>query len=253
MLRRSREYLCAWGGRNLLFVTDPEYAMLNVALVSAFLEDVPAFVERHATTRLDRPEMEALILRLHAAFQDWQSLDARQQRQTPIEIVRNALTGVVPDDALPVTSRDLGEGSWRMHVAWGICRAEVVAGVVPTPEESEASLGVFVLVVSTNLMDRTRIDDIVLDRGAQAIPVRNPAGLEETSQMFRPAVALVDLDHAAAHDMIRALVALGIRTIAYGPHVDDHALAAARALGAEDALARSVFFRRLPSLIPRVV
>ena len=63
-------------------------------------------------------------------------------------------------------------------------------------------------------------------------------------------MALVDLEHGAASEAIAALAGAGVTVVAYGPHVDDVALAAARAQGAAEALPRSRFFARLPKLLP---
>ena len=55
-------------------------------------------------------------------------------------------------------------------------------------------------------------------------------------------IVIVDVvRHGAAIGAIRALVP-GAHVVAYGPHVDEAALATARAAGADLALARSRFF-----------
>ena len=56
-------------------------------------------------------------------------------------------------------------------------------------------------------------------------------------------VVIVDLARTSDLD-IDALTAAGARVIAFTNHADDDAMAAAKAAGA-DAVARSVFFRRL--------
>ena len=48
---------------------------------------------------------------------------------------------------------------------------------------------------------------------------------------------------------MRELSAAGVRVIAFGPHVDAESLQLARELGAEEALARSSFYHRLPEIL----
>jgi hypothetical protein len=150
-------------------------------------------------------------------------------------------------DIAPATSRDIGEEAWRAHVAWGLARAETIAGMVPRPA---APAGATVALVGTDLMDRTAIQSAADAAGFELVLWRNPAAVSDGIAASKPALALVDLSHAAAMDAIRALADAGVRTVAFGPHVDDHAMAAAQALGAEEALPRSRFFRRLPGLFP---
>jgi len=59
---------------------------------------------------------------------------------------------------------------------------------------------------------------------------------------------LVLVDLALGLDLA-AIVADGRTVIAYGAHVDDDALSAARKAGCADALARSIVFRRAAELL----
>jgi hypothetical protein len=236
---------------------------------------------------------------LEAAFVDWVDLGPTTQRSSPLELLRNAL--VPPTEAMraagvasrdrdelqqrslpgdiydlaPATSQELGEAAFRAHVAWGIARAEAVAGMVPAPPGSatpgsatpgsatpgtttSASAGrrtaeAVAALVATDLMDRTRITETATRVGYVLELWRNPAAVAEGLAHIRPVVAFVDLRHAAAHEAIRLLVAAGVHTVVYGPHVDDMAMAAARALGAAEVLPRSRFFARLPSMFPDAV
>jgi hypothetical protein len=261
---------------------------------------------------------------LEAAFVDWVDLGPTTQRSSPLELLRNAL--VPPTEAMraagvasrdrdelqqrslpgdiydlaPATSQELGEAAFRAHVAWGIARAEAVAGMVPAPPGSatpgsatpgsatpgatapgtatpgttapgmtapgttapgtttSASAGrrtaeAVAALVATDLMDRTRITETATRVGYVLELWRNPAAVAEGLAHIRPLVAFVDLRHAAAHEAIRLLVAAGVHTVVYGPHVDDMAMAAARALGAAEVLPRSRFFARLPSMFPDAV
>ena len=85
--------------------------------------------------------------------------------------------------------------------------------------------------ITTDLMDRSKISGAFED-----VRVVRPGG-----DLAGASVVLVDLALGGALD---DALATGARVIAYGSHVDDERLAAARAAGAE-AMPRSVFFRRL--------
>ena len=94
------------------------------------------------------------------------------------------------------------------------------------------------VAVTRDLMDASRIRSAV----PTATVVAGVGGPE-------PARAgLIVLDLAAGVDPAAA-AAIGPPVVAYGPHVDSDALAAAVAAGCADALPRSVFFRRLPALV----
>lgn len=91
-----------------------------------------------------------------------------------------------------------------------------------------------IIAVTTDLMDRSKItaafDDVrVVGPGADL------GGAE---------VILVDLALDVGSQVMDDAVATGARVLAYGSHVDDATLAAAREAGAE-AMPRSRFFRRL--------
>jgi len=141
-------------------------------------------------------------------------------------------------------------------VAWGIARAEAVAGMVPAPPSAGRAgrtAQAVAALVATDLMDRTRIAETA-DRVGYTLELwRNPAAVSDGLARIAPAVVFVDLRHAAADEAIRMLVAAQVRTVVYGPHVDDMAMAAARALGAAEVVPRSRFFARLPSMFPEVV
>lgn len=94
------------------------------------------------------------------------------------------------------------------------------------------------VAVTRDLMDASRICSAVPD----AVVVADLNG---------PALAgagLIVLDLTAGVDPAAA-AAIGPPVVAYGPHVDGEALAAAVTSGCADALPRSVFFRRLPALL----
>ena len=98
-----------------------------------------------------------------------------------------------------------------------------------------------VYAVAPDLMDRGRID-AGRSGGEPAVHVRfDDAVARATSDD----VVLVDLGRAPAD--LAPLVATGARIVGFAAHVDDATLAAAAAQGVE-ALARSVFFRRVGEL-----
>ncbi len=88
-----------------------------------------------------------------------------------------------------------------------------------------------VTAITRELMDRSKI-------GAALDDVRF---LRSTDDLGDPELVLVDL---AVPGALEAALGTGAPVIAYGSHVAEEALAAARGLGAT-AMPRSLFFRRL--------
>lgn len=88
-----------------------------------------------------------------------------------------------------------------------------------------------VYAISNDLMDGSKLRAGLAD----VMVVRTGDDLDDATMVT------VDLRVAGA---LEAALATGARVIAYGSHVDEDALAAATAAGAE-ALPRSLFFRRL--------
>ncbi|NQV07880.1 hypothetical protein HQ535_15165 [bacterium] len=136
----------------------------------------------------------------------------------------------------PASSRDLGDEVWQAHLAWGVAKAAAL---------TRPSAG----VLSSNLMDRSRIESAISESGYRSIVLRD---LGESAARY-PAVAFVDVTHDDADEAVRDLSAAGVRVIVFGPHVDDFALIRAKSLGAHDALARSQFFRMIGELLPPLV
>jgi hypothetical protein len=254
-------------------------ADLHRALLAAF---VPYVDEAVARQRLGDTEglgdaVESGRSWLDGALRDLLSLEPGAQRRSPLELFQEALrfptealqaAGVAPAerdpvaaaalpgdvyDLAPASSRVLGEEAWRAHVAWGIAKAEVVAGARPAePAPDGAGARPVVGLVSADLMDRSKVEPIVRAAGLGFEVWRNPGAVSAGLDRGSPAVVLVDLTHPAADDAIRSAAARGVKVVAFGPHVDDVAMARARSLGAADAIARSRFFRALPDLLPRL-
>lgn len=92
-----------------------------------------------------------------------------------------------------------------------------------------------VVAITTDLMDRSKISGAI-DR---VRVVRPGAPVDDVD------VVIVDLALLGRNpDVVDDAVATGARVLAYGSHVDEATLEAARDAGAE-VMARSVFFRRL--------
>lgn len=253
----------------------PEAARLRRALIETF----PGYVHRMIAERglPEDPRVEAAI----RAGRDWlaEALDdllgrpATEQDRSPMQVFREALHGPTaaleamgagpihrgPGDAAllpgdlyglaPAGSQELGEEPWRAHVEWGIAKAREVAGMVPAPPAKRPDRPISALV-GMDLMDRSKIEAAARLAGYDLTVLRNPAAVVAAIGERPPALAFVDLTHRSADEAIRRLGEAGVRTIAFGPHVDDIALMRARSLGATDAVSRSRFFRDLSRWFP---
>lgn len=95
-----------------------------------------------------------------------------------------------------------------------------------------------------DLMDRSRIE------GAAPGPVRFASRPADLVALAAGAdLVVVDLSRAGVLDVLADVSALGVRVIGFGSHVDTDTLAAARAAGCDQVLARSAFFGRLGELL----
>jgi hypothetical protein len=184
------------------------------------------------------------------------------QRRSPLELVQQALAGptsvleemgikpalrdpvavaALPGDVYalaPASSAVLGDEAFRAHLAWGAAKAKALAPLV-------SGEGRRVVVVSTDLMDRSRFEEVILGSGLVLEPWDRGAS-------WRPVVAFVDLGHAAADEAIAELAGRGVRVVAYGPHVDEDALARAAMVGADVVMPRSKLFRSIGDYLPRL-
>jgi hypothetical protein len=223
---------------------------LNVILAERGLSDLAPEVLDEAEAWLDR-ELGALL-----------ELPYPAQQRSPLELVQQALLGptraledmgikpvlrdpvavaALPGDVYalaPASSAVLGEEAFHAHLTWGAAKAQAMAPLV-------SGEGRRVVVVSRDLMDRSRFEDVVLASGLVLEPWDREAS-------WRPVVAFVDLGHGAADDAISNLAARGVRVVAYGPHVDDDSMARAATLGADVVLPRSKLFRSIADYLPRL-
>ena len=167
-----------------------------------------------------------------------------------------------PDDIFdlyPATSRDLGEAVWRAHMAWGIERARVVAGMVPAAlqesktGDSAASGEAVPAVALFGLPEplRSAVAEAVRARGYRPLIWRNPAALDD-GLAAGPYLVIVDLDYGEASSAIR-LAADTARVVAIGRGVMGFTEAAMMALGAEEVVDSDRILDRLGALLPRLV
>ena len=114
-----------------------------------------------------------------------------------------------------------------------------------------------VLVVMSDLLFRSRIDDVATRVG---LPLRAAKSLEQLERHLKagaPAIAIVDLecdalDPSAAIARLRALPDGGsLSIVGYAGHTNAAAIAAGRAAGAGVVLARSAFTTQLAPLLER--
>lgn len=237
-------------------------ALLHQAFVGAFgayLNEVtgemgvelPADVVRGAVDWLS-DELEQLL-----------ELPFAEQRRSPLELVQQATEGpnahlaqqgiraplrdpvavaAVPGDTYglaPASSAALGEAAFHAHLAWGAEKARAMAPLV-------RGEGRTVVLVSGDLMDRSRFEEAVSTSGLRLAmwPIDEKGST--------PVVAFVDLTHPEAGKAIGELAG-STRVIAYGPHVDEEALARAAQSGATEVLPRSRVFKGIAGYLPKTV
>ena len=94
-----------------------------------------------------------------------------------------------------------------------------------------------------DLMDRSK----VAAAGPPVSFVPTPAALVDAAGDADGVV--VDLGRPGAVEVLPAVVAKGVRVVAFGSHVDKDVLDAARAAGCHEVLPSSAFFRDLPALL----
>jgi hypothetical protein len=112
------------------------------------------------------------------------------------------------------------------------------------------------VVLSTDLMDRSRFDP-VRGRGIEVVFVRRAADLgarlaagedDSAGDGDGRVVLVVDLARPDALEAIGVGVAAAVEVVAYGSHVDRVQLDRAHAVGAR-VLARSAFFARITDVL----
>jgi hypothetical protein len=136
-----------------------------------------------------------------------------------------------------------------MHVAWGIGKARLVAGMVPGPSAPPPA-SPHPAVALFGIADRGPLIAALEKRGYRCLVWRNPAALATTEQ---PVLVMVDLAHPKAHEVIRSLNVDGIRVVAVADRVDDLMMPGVMALGAEEVVESRRIAGRLDRLLPHIV
>jgi CheY-like chemotaxis protein len=114
-----------------------------------------------------------------------------------------------------------------------------------------------VLLVMSDLMFRSRIDDVATRLGLTLRAAKSPEQLERHLANGAPALAIVDLecdtiDPVAAIKRLRALPeGAALPIVGYAGHTNAEAIAAGRDAGAGVVLARSAFTAQLAALLER--
>ena len=113
-----------------------------------------------------------------------------------------------------------------------------------------------VLAVLSDLLFRSKIDEVARRLGIPLRVARSKEQLERHLAATSPAIALVDLEESAIDptETIRRLKTLAEppRVIGFAGHTNVAAIRAGRAAGADDVLARSAFTAQLPQLLGAV-
>jgi CheY-like chemotaxis protein len=115
-----------------------------------------------------------------------------------------------------------------------------------------------VLVVVSDLLFRSKIDEVARQLGLELRVARSLEQLERHLARGEPAVTLVDLEaetldtSAAIHRIREAPWGAAARIVGFAGHTNVSAIQAGRAAGAGVVLARSAFTLQLPTLLGRV-
>ena len=241
---------------------DSTSARLHAAFVGGFRPYLNAILAERGLPELDPAVLNEAERWLDAALRELLELPYVDQRRSPLEIVQEAVAGptraleelgvrpvlrdpvavaALPGDLFslaPASSAALGEEVFHAHLAWGAGKAQALAPLV-------SGQGRGVVLVSGDLMDRSRFEDAVNAVGLQLVAFEPDADQ-------RPVAGFVDLMNEESDEAIRQLAGQGVRVIAYGPHVDEDAMARAATLGAHTVLPRSRMFKEIGAFLPRL-
>ena len=241
---------------------DAAASALHSAFVGAFSPYLKEILQQRGLPAIS-PDVVAMAEQwMSDELLDLLELPYGRQRRSPLEVVQEAMTGptealqaagadpalrdpvsvaALPGDVYgiaPASSSVLGDEAFHAHLAWGVEKARALAPLV--------SESLTVLVVSGELMDRSKFEDAVKGAGLEL------AIWGRSDDEVRPALAFVDLTHPDSDEAIAALVDDGVRVIAFGPHVDEDAMVRAAALGATEVLPRSRLLNRIGEFLPRL-
>ncbi len=225
---------------------------LAEAMAAAFLPYLEAKTRERGYPSLDEDTLAMTAKTLRSELNELLAQPASVQRRSPLQVFQAAFAepnrllaelGTEPPgrdpmaaqalpgdlyDLAPTSSSELGEEVWEAHLAWGLAKAAAIKNP-------------FALLLTANLMDRSRLEPIFDAHGLSLETAETFARFEDLLARS-PAQVVVDLSHPASEQAVAASAAF--RVVAYGPHVDEDAMARARMLGADDVLTRSSFFRQ---------
>lgn len=113
-----------------------------------------------------------------------------------------------------------------------------------------------ILVAVADLMFSSKIRAAASATGAAVEFARTAADVLERVRVRKPRLLVVDLNGGAALDPIGTIARLkgdpdleGVRVVGFVSHVQSETIAAARAAGIDEVLARSAFVAKLPGLL----
>jgi hypothetical protein len=124
------------------------------------------------------------------------------------------------------------------------------------PQRHTAKTGVSGVLVSRDLIFITKIRETAAGLGYSTLVAGTQSQAISMITTYRPPVVLVDLTSGemAASTALRAykeVASVDVCLIAFGPHVEADALAAAESAGFDIVLPRSQFAMKLPELLRR--
>lgn len=241
--------------------------MSNIDLSAGLAAAFPRHVERRLQELgLSRPDtlddaLEKGVAWLRETLDQLLATPFAEQRHGPLEVFQEAMrfpTGALAEagigvvardpaamaalpgdlyDLAPASSRELGDEVWMAHLTWGAAKARALG-------RSRR-----VALRSVNLMDRSRIEPLVVGSGSEFVVCDDFFEASVSAGGREPDLVLVDLTLSGALEAVEQFTARGVRVIAFGPHVDRSGLLRARQAGADEVLARSAFFAKLGDLL----
>lgn len=250
---------------------DADIEPYATALADALVAAIPDWMQRAIAARAADIAATEVTAAAAAAVADVEpdlrsllATDIDAQATTPLAIARRVVphaaevlrtAGVVaagrddharslhPDDEYDLTPGgfiDFGDDVQAAGIAWGAAKAHIhmrrhAPSSEDTPAEPDRTDGSTIGAVVPNIMDRSRFgpDVLFLDE--------SDAGNRDDLDLL-----IVDLDRVGD---LGPLVNDRFPTIGFGSHVDEQRLAEAERSGLAAAMARSIFFRRLPDII----
>lgn len=113
-----------------------------------------------------------------------------------------------------------------------------------------------ILLLSNDLMVSSRVDGAALRAGISAKTVPTIEALAAACREGPVASVIVDLstpsiDVRVLVEQLSAMGAARPRIVAFGPHVHESLLAAARLAGCDDVISRGQFFAQLDAIVQR--